>query len=169
MLGQFKSFPDNPQRIAYYISTLSPKKLQHALAQTCQKLNTETLTPEQLDTPAIHQCTVNFEFGIAETNNFNYLDQKETNRLLQAINKQPFQTMDLLCITRYYKNDSKKPKPLKFDYQMLRFTFDKDLVEIQAYHEKGPMHIATDEIINLLITRINDVFPRKALKPIEVV
>jgi hypothetical protein len=169
MFGQYKSFPTIPQRIVYYTSTLSPKKLQQALAETCHKLNTETLTPEQLDTPAIHQCTISFEFGIAETNNFNYLDQKETNRLQQTINKQPLQTMDFLCITRYHKNNQQKPKPLKFDYQMIRFTFDKNLVEVQAYHEKGPMHIMTDEIINLLITRINDMFPRKALKPIEVV
>jgi hypothetical protein len=169
MLGQYKDFPTNPQRIAYYTSTLSPKKLQQALVQTCHNLNSETLTPEQLDTPAIQQCIINFEFGIAETNNFNYLDQKETTRLQQTINKQPLQTMDFLCITRYHKNNQPKPKPLKFDYQMLRFTFNEKLIEIQAYHEKGPTHITTEEIISLLITRINDMFPRKALKPIEVV
>ena len=77
MLGVYENFPENIQKIAFFTSSVSCKKLQQALTEILHRLNTETLRLEDLGNPSIPQCQVIFEFGIAETQTFNYLDDKE--------------------------------------------------------------------------------------------
>jgi hypothetical protein len=164
MLGLYENFPKNVHNIAHFKASASKKRLQRALTQMLFKLNNETFSLEDVTHPSVPQCVVNFEFGIAEANNFDYLDNEEINRVLKIIRKKPLQFMDFFCAIRYYKTQNKKKTPLKFDYYMLRFIFNKKSTEIQVFHERGPRHVSPEEITNFVVNKINEKFSRKILK-----
>lgn len=164
MLGFYENFPTNVHRIAHFSVSASKKRLQRALTQTLRKLNKKTFRLEDVAHPSVPQCTVIFEFGIAEADSFNYLDKKETNRVLKIIRKNSYQVMDFFCVIRYYKTQNRKKTPLKFDYYMLRFTFDNKTTEVHVFHERGPRHVSPKEIVNFVATKINKTFSKKILK-----
>jgi hypothetical protein len=167
MLGFYENFPKKPHRITHFSTSISNKKLQQTLIQIFHQLGNESLTIEDIANPSLPHCTVIFEFGIAEANNFNYLDNEEKNRILKAAQKKPFQTMDFLCSIRYYKIQNEKKTPLKFDYYILRFTFNKNTMEMEVFHERGPMHILPKEITTFIINKIDKKFSKKILKTPE--
>ena len=164
MLGYYDNFPENIHKVASFSTSTSKKRLQQALIQVLYKINSETFTLEDVAHPSIPQCKVIFEFGIAEANSFNYLDSEEKSKAIKNIRKKPFQTMDFLCAVRYYKMQNEKKTPLKFDYYMLRFTFNKKLAEIQVFHERGPRHITPEDAVNFVANKINEAFSKKVLK-----
>jgi len=164
MLGFYENFPKNIHKIARFTTSISNKRLQQALTKTVHKLNNETFRLEDVANPSVPQCTVIFEIGIAEANNFNYLDNEEKNRVLKVIRKKPFKILDFFCAIRYYKTQNKKKTPLKFDYYMLRFTFNKKSVEIQVFHERGPRHISPEDVTNFVANKINETFSKKILR-----
>ncbi|MDI6904008.1 MAG: hypothetical protein QMD13_00730 [Candidatus Bathyarchaeia archaeon] len=164
MLGFYENFPKNIHKIARFTTSISNKRLQQALTKTVHKLNNETFCLEDVANPSVPQCTVIFEIGIAEANNFNYLDDEETNRMLKTIRKKPFQIMDFFCAIRYYKTQTEKKTPLKFDYYMLRFTFNRKSTEIQVFHERGPRHISPEDVANFIANKINETFSKKILR-----
>lgn len=167
MLGFYESFPQNPHKITRFDVSISNKKLQETLIQMFHQLITESLAIEEIADPSLPGCTVILEFGLAEANNFNYLSNEEKDRTLKIIQKKPFQTMDFLCLIRYYKTENAKRAPLKFDYYMLRFTFNKNTMDLAVFHEKGPMHILPEELTSFIANKLNQKFPKKILKPSE--
>jgi len=166
MLGFYESFPENVHIIAYFRAAASKMRTQQALTQTLHKLNNETFSLENVAGPSVPQCIVVLEFGIADEVNFNYLDEEETKRVLKIIHKKTFKIMDFFCAIRYYKTENRKKTPLKFDYYMLRFTFNKKSTEIQVFHERGPRHVSPEEIVNFVANKTNEKFSRKILKAI---
>ena len=166
MLGFYESFPKNVHKIAHFKVAASKKRLQRALTQILRKLNNETFSLEDVTHPSVPQCTVVFEFGIADEVSFNYLDEKETNKALKTMNRKSLKIMDFFCAIRYYKTENRKKTPLKFDYYMLRFTFNKKSTEIQVFHERGPRHVSPEEIVNFIVNKINEKSSRKILKAI---
>ena len=164
MLGFYENFPKNIHKIAHFSASASKRRLQRVLTQMLSKLNNETFCLEDVIGPSVPQCAIIFEFGIADDNNFNYLNREETNRMLTVINKKTFQVMDFFCAIRYYITQNRKRTPLKFDYYMLRFTFNKKSTEIQVFHERGPRHVSPEEIINFVTNKINETSSRKILK-----
>jgi len=163
MLGAYENFPKNIHKTAHFTTPTSTKRLQQTLIQTLKETNTKTFNLESIATPSITQCQVIFEFGIAETNDFNYLDEDEANRVIKNIQKKPFQLTDFFCAIRYYKTQNEKKTPLKFDYYMIRFIFNKNSLETQIFHEKGPRYISPEDITNFIINRINQTFSKKVL------
>ena len=164
MLGYYDNFPENIHKITSFSTSTSKKRLQQTLIQVLYKINSEPFTLEDVAHPSIPQCKVIFEFGIAEANSFNYLDSEEKSRVIKKIRKKPFQTMDFLCAMRYYKMQNEKKTPLRFDYYMLRFTFNKKLAEIQVFHERGPRHMTPEDAVNFVANKINETFSKKVLK-----
>jgi len=168
MLGYYESFPENIHKIARFATSISNKTLQQALIRTFHKINNETLSLEDVADPSVPQCTVIFEFGIAEVKDFNYLDDEEKSKALKAIQKKPFQIMDFFCGIRYYKTQNDKKIPLKFDYYMLRFTFNKNSMQIQVYHERGPRYMSPEDLADFVTDKINGAFSKRILKPLDV-
>lgn len=166
MLGFYENFPQNIHKTAHFTTSISNKRLQQTLIRVFQEINTKTFKIEEIADPSIPQCTVIFEFGIAEANTFNFLSNEETNKALKAINKKPFQLMDFFCAIRYYKLENETKKPLKFDYYMIRFIFNTDYLETQVFHERGPRYVSPDDVVNLVFNKINEAFSRKILKPL---
>jgi hypothetical protein len=164
MLGYYENFPENIHKIARFATSASNKKLQQTIIKILHKLNNENFNLEDIAKPSILQCNTIFEFGIAETNNFNYLDAEETSKVLKIVYKKPFQIMDFFCAIRYYKTRNEEKTPLKFDYYMLRFLFDKNFVEVQIFHERGPRHMSPEDITILIANKINETFSKRILK-----
>jgi len=167
VLGLYENFPKTIHKTASFSISVSNKRLQQALIQTLQKINKENFNLEEIANPSVPQCTVILEFGIAEANNFNYLDDKETNKALEVIQKKPFQLMDFFCALRYYKMQNGKKTPLRFDYYMMRFTFNRDSMEIQIYHERGPRYISPEDVANFIVNKIDETSSKKILKAVR--
>jgi len=169
MLGFYANFPLNIHKAETFSTPILSKKLQQALVEALHKLNSENLSLEEVAAPSIPSCKVIFEFGIAEDNDFNYLDDEERKRLLVATKKKPFQVMDFLCVIRYRRMIEETKTRMRFDYYMLRFMFGESLVEVQVSHEKGVRHISPDDLVKLVVNRVNGAFPKKVLRPSEAV
>jgi ribosomal protein S13 len=163
MLGAYENFPKNIHKTAHFTTSTTNKKLQQNLIQTLKETNSQTFNLENIAEPSIPQCSVIFEFGIAETNNFNYLDEDEANKVTKIIQKKPLQIADFFCAIRYYKTQNEKKTPLKFDYYMIRFIFNKNLIETQIFHERGPRYMSPEDITKFILNRINQIFSRKTL------
>ena len=167
MLGLYENFPKTVHKTAFFATSISNKRLQQALIQTFQKINNENFNLETIANPSVPQCTVLLEFGIAEANSFSYLDTEETNKVLKVLKKTPLRIMDFFCALRYYRIQNGKKTPLRFDYYMLRFTFNKDSVTMQIFHERGPRYISPEDIANLVINKLAANFSKKILKTVK--
>jgi hypothetical protein len=168
-LGTYEHFPINIHKTTIFLTSIPTKKLQQTLIQTVNKMNKEKFSSKDVGIPSLSQCTVILEFGIAETSSFNYLDKEETNKGLKAIQKKPFQFMDFFCALRYYTIRNEKKTSLKFDYYMMRFIFNKDLMEMQIFHEKGPRYVTPGDITDFITDRINAASSKKVLKILKKV
>jgi len=167
MFGFYDTFPQNVHKIKHFITPISSRRLQQTLIQLLHELNEKTLRLEDVGTPSITDCDTVFELGIAEDNGFNYLDDEETIKALKITQKSLLQILDFLCAVRYYRIVNETRKPLKFDYYMLRFTFNPKFLELQLFHERGPMHILPEELADFVIKKINGAFHRRVLKPLK--
>jgi hypothetical protein len=163
MLGLYENFPATVHRAAHFSSLASNKRLQQKLAETLRRLNAETVTLESVTDPSIPRGTVNFDFGIGEASNFNYLDSEEAARLLKAISGKPLQIMDFFCAARYHRSQSERQTRLRFDYYMLRFKFNEDSMKVYVFHERGPRYTSPEDIISLIVNRINEASAKKIL------
>ena len=164
MLGLYENFPKTIHKTASFAASISNKRLQQALIQTLQKINNKNFNLQEITNPSMPQCAAILEFGIAETNSFNYLDDEEANKVLKVIQKKPLQVMDFFCALRYYKMQNEEKTPLRFDYYMIRFIFNEDLMEIQIFHERGPRHVSPEDVANFVANKINETFSKKILK-----
>jgi hypothetical protein len=167
MLGFYENFPANIHRTDNFTSPLSSKKLQQRLIQVLHDINRETFSFEEVAYPTVPECTIIFEVGLAEAKSFNYIDEEEIKRVLSALRKETFRSMDFFCAVRYYKGAGEKKTPLKFDYYLMRFVFGKNSMEIQVFHERGPRYISPEDIVTFLVNMVNEMSARKFLKKIE--
>lgn len=169
MFGVYENFPENIHRIDNFTSTLPNKKLQQKLIQIFCEINRKPFSFEEISHPALHNCTVIFEVGIADSNSFSHVDEEEMKKVAAALRKNPFRMMDFFCAVRYYKDYSSKRTPLKFDYYMLRFVFAaENSVELRVFHERGPRYISPEDLVMFLLNKVNEGLGRKVLKRIDV-
>jgi hypothetical protein len=166
-LGFYEKFPSNIHRIDSFNSTISNKQLQQKLIQVFHKVNNGEFTFEEVANPTIPQGSIFFEFGIAETGDFNYIDNEELEKIMKFLTKQLLRTMDFFCSIRYYKHTGENRTPLKFDYYMLRTVFSKDIFEIQVFHERGPRYISPEELTTFIYNKINGLSNNKNKKVLK--
>lgn len=164
MLGLYESFPTATHGTTRFATSTSNRNLQQKLAETIYALNSQTLRLEKITDPSIPDCSVNFEFGIGETDGFNYLDEDEANKVLKAISRKPLQIMDFLCVVQYHKLQGERRSPLRFDYRLIRFTFAKNLMEVRVFHERGPMYTSPADTVNLIVNTINEGSSKKIVR-----
>ena len=167
MLGRYENFPENIHRIENFTSSISSKKLQQRLIQVLHEINRKTFSFEEIAYPSVPECAIIFEVGIADAKSFNYIDEEETNKVLNALKKEPLRVIDLFCAVRYYKTKTEKRTPLKFDYYLMRTAFSKGSVEIKVFHERGPRYISPEDLVAFLVNKINEASARKILKKVE--
>jgi hypothetical protein len=167
MLGFYENFPENIHRIESFTSFMPNKQLQRRIIQVLNDINRKTFSFEEVSNPSVPKCTVIFEVGIAESESFNYIDEEETKKVLNALQRAPFQIIDLFCAIRYYKNKEEKRAPLRFDYYLMRVLFGRSMMEMRVFHERGPRYISPEEIATFLVNKINEASTRRILRRLE--
>jgi len=164
MLGFYENFPVNLHRIEAFTISMSIKSFQRRLIQVLCDVNIRKFSFEEVACPTVPECTIIFEVGFADAGNFNYIDEEETLKVLTALRKAAFQTMDFFCAVRYYKGTTENKAPLKFDYYMLRVVFGRSSLEIQVFHERGPRYVSPEDIVTFLVNEVNKTSSRRILK-----
>ena len=167
-LGFYQNFPTNIHRIDNFNSTLSSKQLQQKLIQVFYEVNCKEFSFEEVANPTIPQGKVIFEFGLAESEGFNFIDEEEVKKTQKILAKERLSSMDFFCSIRYYKGNGEKKTPLKFDYYMLRTIFSKEAFEVQVFHERGPRYISPEELTAFIFTKVNELSNKKILKKTNV-
>lgn len=168
MLGYYENFPEVIHSIAQFTYGSTTKKLQEAILQTFHKLNQETFSSEAVSPIPSSKFEVSFEFGVAEGDAFNYLDEEELDRFQKIIAKETPSILDFFCVIRYHILKEGKHAPLKFDYQLLRFIFYKEIVELRISHERGTRRLSLEDLITFMERRINGELSRRRLKPLTL-
>jgi len=114
---------------------------------------------------------LNFEFGVAEENAFNFLDKEELDRLHKSLDetKEPLRMLDFFCATRYHTTTQNgKRKALKFDYVLLRFIFHRRTMQLFLVHERGTQRIPLEDFASFLTNRINRELSKTQQKPLTI-
>jgi hypothetical protein len=167
MLGRYENFPATIHKEAVFTTPLSSKTLQQKLVRIINGINSKTHKLEDIAAPSVPNCSIIFECGIADANDFNYLDKEETSKVLKALRKKPLQTMDFFFAVRYYRTQGEKRNPLRFDYYMIRLVFSMNAMETQVSHERGPRHLTPQDVVNFIVNNVNGTSPKKILKQLE--
>jgi hypothetical protein len=160
MLGKYENFPLITHFLKKFSSTTSIKQLQQKLLQTLKETNRKKFHFEDISIPTIPNSEIIFEFGIAEEENFNFLDDQELNR---ALNMLRGKTLDFFCAVRYYKIDGEKKIALKFDYYIFRVSFAAKEIEFRVFHKQGPRYINPEELVTMIVNKINSAATRKII------
>jgi len=168
LVGIYERFPQKVHAATSFSVSTSTRALQLMLMQTLCKLNKQAPDLKDIADPSLSQYCIIFEFGFAEANDFIYLNDEETGKLLKIINKEVFRCADFLVVIRYYKSHAGKKRPLRFDYYLLRFTFSKKSVMVSVFHERGPMRIIPEELVNLVVGSVNTNFSKRMVKPLAI-
>jgi len=144
--------------------------LQKLILDAFYQLNLETHDLKALTRASPSNCQVNFELGIAEEDTFNFLDKEELHRLQKSLEEgETPRILDFFCATRYHTTTQNgKTKPLRFDYALLRFTFQRRTMEMFVVHERGTQRIPLEDLVTFLINCINTELIKKGLKTLTV-
>ena len=169
-LGFYENFPTNIHRIDSFNSSVSSKQLQQKLLKVFYDLNRKEFSFEEVTNPTVPGGRVIFEFGLAESEGFNYIDEEELKKAASLLAKERLSSMDFFCSIRYYKGSGENRTALKFDYYMLRTIFSKDMLEVQVFHERGPRYISPEELTAFIFIKINECSSgkRKILKKTNI-
>lgn len=168
MLGYYENFPEVVHGVAQFSHSLSSSVLQHTILQTLHRLNHEPHKIGEVTPLAPSQCDASFEFGLAEVSTFNYLDRDEVDRALKTVSKKALETLDFFCAIRYHATSKEKRSRLKFDYYLLRFTFERRNAEMRVFHERGPRRVSPEELLIFLVKDINKGLNRNRARPLTV-
>ncbi len=155
-IGFYENFPVNIHRYDKFNSTLSSKQLQKKLIQVLKDVNGKEYGFEEIANPTVPGGRVIFEFGLAESGDFNYIDEEEVKKTLSLLIKERLHSMDFFCSIRYYKGSGVNRSALKFDYYMFRTIFSKDILEVQVFHERGPRYLSPEELTMFIFSKVND-------------
>jgi hypothetical protein len=162
MFGIYENFPLNVHFIKNFSTILNNKQFQQKLVKTLNTLNRKPFCFEEITIPTIPNCEILFEFGIAEGENFNFLDEQEVKRA-NKLSKSGQNLLDFFCVIRYYRCQVQKKTALKFDYYMLRTNFTVKNVEFRVFHKQGPRYITPEELVNMITDNINKTVVKRVL------
>ncbi|MFQ6080083.1 MAG: hypothetical protein ACE5OW_00235 [Candidatus Bathyarchaeia archaeon] len=168
MLGRYENFPEAIHGVARFTHRLSVRKLQQAVLHALHRLNQETCNLDAVAPFSLLKCEVSFEFGVAEGNAFNYLDKEELDRLERYIVKRALPILDFLCVVRYHVTREGKRIPLRFDYHLLRLTFQRRNVQLQIFHERGTQRVSLEDLITFITKCIKNELSQRQLKPLSL-
>ena len=167
MLGRYENFPENVHAVALFDYQDSAKELQQAILCAFHNLNHERYDLDAV-TPYLKQkCEVSFEFGVAEGFDFNFLDKNELDQCLRSVAEKELRTLDFFFVVRYHLiREGSKRVPLRFDYHVLRFTFQENGLEMRIRHERGTQRVTLDDLTAFIAKRINVEVSRRQLTPL---
>lgn len=165
MLGRYENFPQTIHGIARFNFLSSTQQLQQTILKVAEQLNYEKYNIREFAPFLPSNCQVSFEFGMADDMTFNYLDKEELKRFQRRIETKPLRVMDVFSVIRYHTISTKgKRTPLKFDYNMLRFTFSRKTMELLISHERGNRRISLEDFVTFLANKIDEKMKEETQK-----
>ena len=72
-------------------SILSSKQLQQRLIQVLYEINRKEFSFEEAANPTIPECKLIFEFGLADNEDFNFIDEEEVKKVRNHLGIEHFQ------------------------------------------------------------------------------
>ncbi len=168
MIGIYDNFPDVHHGAVIFSCKIQTQELQKTLLVFLQELN-EQIKPLEIPEIIKQNIHVKMDVGIADGLTFNYFDLKCLKHCLREISNNVLPTLDLFFVVRYYIISGVNRRPLKFDYYILRFLFKENAVELLVYHDKGPRHLAVEELVKFLFNSINHELRSKQMSPLSLV
>ena len=169
MLGRYDEFPTHAFHSAQFVYLDLFRRLQTAMARVMYRLNKRTIDLATITAASPPQCYVNFEFGIADTDAFHYLDQKQLSTVERALKAQSLPILDVFCAATYHiKKEQGGDKPLHFDYSVLRFTFENQEVELLLHYIRGIQRIPRKDFILFLKAQIDKELAEKQHKTLTL-
>ncbi len=169
MLGRYKNFPEIIHGVARFTFKSSIGMVQQSILSALHNLNNELCDLIAVTPHLPQKCEVSYEFGVAEDVNFNFLDKKELDRLQRSIVEKSLSILDFFCVARYHVvNDKRKRVPLKFDYHILRFMFQKNSIELRICHERGTQRVPLEDLVTSIAKRINEELSQRQLEPLNL-
>ena len=166
MIGLYENFPDIHHGVARFLYTASTQDLQRTLLQFLGELNEKKEKPN-LSEFGKNRVKVEFDVGVAEGVSFTYLDDENEERCLNEVSRSALPVLDAFVVVRYYIPDVGKRKPLKFDYYLVRIVFGEKEFDMIVHHEKGPRHLAVEELVELFFTKISRGLKAQGLGALE--
>ena len=167
MLGRYENFPETVHGVAHFSYQASAKSIQQAILSALHHLNHKTCNLDAVTPYSKQKCEVSFEVGVAEGFGFNFLDKKELDQCLKSIAEKELQTLDFFFVVgchRIEKGD--KRVPLRFDYYVLRFIFQKSGFEMRIRHERGTQRVPLDDLTDFLTEQINAELSKRQRTPL---
>jgi len=158
VLGCYNDFPRDASCFAQFAYVSSVQELQTAMVKAFCRLNQQAIDLGSITAASPIGCSVNFEFGIADTDAFYFVDKGELSKLENAIKVQSLPILDVFCAARYSIKNEKgqsRTKSLQFDYNVLRFTFEKENIELLLHYIRGIQRIPRKDFILFLKNQIN--------------
>ncbi|MBS7657273.1 hypothetical protein KEJ33_05050 [Candidatus Bathyarchaeota archaeon] len=168
MIGVYDNFPAIRHGAVIFSCKSETLELQKTILFLLQSLN-EQNEPLKLPEFAKKNIHVKMDVGVADGITFNYFDLECLKCCLKEVSNNALHTLDLFFIIRYYLINGAKSRPLKFDYYIIRFLFRENTVELLVYHDKGPRHLAVEEMIKFLFNKINHELQSKQMSPLILV
>ncbi len=169
MLGCYDEFPEGTPLFAQFAHSGSIQALQMAIVRVLHALNQQTISLAILTAASPPNCFVNFEFGIADSDAFCFVDQKEVIRFERTLREQPIATLDVFCGARYHiKKDTGEKKSLQFDYSVLRFTFEDKIVDLFLHFIRGNQRIPRKDFILYLKNQIDKELVERKRDPMTL-
>jgi hypothetical protein len=167
LLGCYENFPENVHAVAVFDYQDSAKEVQKAIFCAFHQLNHERYDLDSV-TPYLKQkCEVGFEFGVADGFDFNFLDKNELNECLRSVAEKELQTLDFFFAVRYHLiREAGKRVPLRFDYHVLRFSFQESELQMRIHHERGTQRVTLDDLTTFITKRINAELSQRQLTPL---
>jgi hypothetical protein len=157
MLGRYAYFPTNIEGAARFFHKTPIPALQCATLEALYLLNQRTIDLKKLTSASPPNCSVGFEFGIADGDAFIFLDKEELKKTEDVILQSVLKVLDFYLAIRYHTESAdEKRKPLKFDYKIIRFTFFATDMELIAYHERGNQRIPLEDLARFIGDQINE-------------
>ena len=167
-LGFYPNFPTNIHRAETFDTTLQIKQLQQKLIEVFFEVNRKEYSFEEVASPTVPGGRVIFEFGLADSDGFTFLDETELKKAQDVLQKERVTALDFFCSIRYYKGSGENKTALKFDYYMLRAVFGKGTMELQVFHERGPRYLSPEDLAAFVEEKINENVARKILRKAEL-
>jgi len=120
------------------------------------RLNQQPIDLASLTAASPPNCCVNFEFGLADSDAFYYLDQEQLKALEKALKVQSLPILDVFFTAKYYiKETKRKSRPLQFDYSILRFAFQNEDIDLLLHYIRGIQRIPRKDLILFLKNQID--------------
>ena len=164
MLGRYENFPKNVHVVALFDYQDSARRVQQAILCALHYLNHERYDLDVVIPYLKAKSEVSFEFGVAEGLDFNFLDQKELDQCMRSVAEKELQTLDFFFAVRYHLiREGGKRVPLRFDYHVLRFSFQESGLELRIRHERGTQRVPLDDLTDFLVKQINVELSRRQL------